>query len=223
MESRTWSSPFHAGTIAAPIWSSRPTKAASARSRKTGSGSWRPRGTRWRWHGPPRTRSSSSGSIFHKGTVQALVLKVESTGESQTFLETYEDQCRNAGPIMNLFQGPEVAWKSLQLEAAYVVGVTLTAGSQVIFFRANLVGIKATRAWKNGAAVFTYQLQLEKDLEPETDKDLAHFVNAKEMNARTLKMETVKWPFQFEALEPMAQSVDPETGGADGNEGEFED
>lgn len=157
-----------------------------------------------------------------RGTVQALVLKVESTGESQTFLETYEDQCRNAGPIMNLFQGPEVAWKSLQLEAAYVVGVTLTAGTQVIFFRANLVGIKVTRAWKNGAAVFTYQVQLEKELEPETDKDLAHFVNAKELHPRTLKMETVRWPFQFEALEPLAQSVDTETGGADGNEGYFE-
>lgn len=153
------------------------------------------------------------------GTVQALVLKVESTGEAQTFLETYEDQCWNAGPIMNLFQGPEVAWKSLQLEAAYVVGVTLTAGTQRIFFRANLVGIKATRAWKNGTAVFTYQIQLEKELEPETDKDLAHFVNAKEMNPRTLKMETVKWPFQFEALGAVAHSVDTGTGDANGNEG----
>lgn len=156
------------------------------------------------------------------GTVQALVLKVESTGDSQTFLETYEDQYRNAGPIMNLFQGPEVAWKSLQLEATYVVGVTLTAGSQVISFRANLVGIRVTRTWKNGAVLFTYQIQLEKELEPETDKDLAHFVNAKEVNARTLKLETVKWPFHFEALEPLAQSVDPETGGADGNGGDFE-
>lgn len=157
-----------------------------------------------------------------RGTVQDLVLKVESTGESQTFLETYEDQCRNAGPIMNLFQGPEIAWKSLQLEAAYVVGVTLTAGSQVIFFRAHLAGFRVTRTWKNGAAMFTYQIQLEKELEPETDKDLAHFVNAKEMNPRTLKMETVTWPFQFEALEPLAQSVDTETGGADGNGGDFE-
>lgn len=157
-----------------------------------------------------------------RGTVQALVLKVESTGESQTFLETYEDQCRNAGPIMNLFQGPEVAWKSIQLEAAYVVGVTLTAGPQVIHFRANLVGIKVARAWKNGSALFTYQLQLEKELEPETDKDLAHVVNAKELHPRTLKMETVRWPFQFEALEPLAQSVDTETGGAEGNEGDFE-
>lgn len=148
---------------------------------------------------------------------------MESTGESQTFLETYENQCRNAGPIMNFFQGHEVAWKSLQLEASYVVGVTLTAGTQVIFFRANLVGIKVTRAWKNGAAVFTYQVQLEKELEPETDKDLAHFVNAKELHPRTLKMETVRWPFQFEALEPLAQSVDTETGEADTNGGDFED
>lgn len=157
-----------------------------------------------------------------RGTVQDLVLKVESAGESQTFLETYEDQCRNAGPIMNLFQGPEIVWKSLQLEAAYVVGVTLTAGSQVIFFRANLVGVQVTRAWKNGAAMFTYRIQLEKGLEPETDKDLAHFVNAKGINTRTLKMETVKWSFRFEALEPLAQSVDTETGGVDGNEGYFE-
>lgn len=157
-----------------------------------------------------------------RGTVQALVLKVESAGDNQTFLDTYEDLCRNSGPISNLFQGPEVAWKSLQLEAAYTLGVTLTAGPQVVAFRANLVGIKVTRAWKNGAELFTYQIQLEKELEPEVDKDLAHFVNAKEMNARTLKMETVKWPFQFEALEPMAQSVDTETGGADTNGGDFE-
>jgi hypothetical protein len=156
-----------------------------------------------------------------RGTVQALVLKVESTGEAQTFLETYEAQCWNAGPIMNLFQGPEVAWKSLQLEAAYVVGVTLTAGSQVISFRANLVGIRVTRTWKNGTIMFTYQIQLEKELEPETDKDLAHFVNAKEMNPRTLKMETVKWPFHFKALGAVAHSVDPETGGVDGNGGRF--
>lgn len=157
-----------------------------------------------------------------RGTVQALVLKVESSVEYQTFLETYEDQCRNAGPIMNLFQGPEVAWKSLQLEASYVVGVTLTAGTQVIQFSANLVGIKVARVWKNGSALFTYQLQLEKELEPETDKDLAHFVNAKELHPRTLKMETVRWPFQFEAIEPLAQSVDTDTGEADTNGGDFE-
>lgn len=157
-----------------------------------------------------------------RGTVQALVLKVESPGEFQTFLETYEEQCRNAGTIMNLFQGPGVAWKSLQFEAAYVVGVTLAVGSRVIFFRANLVGIKATRAGKNGAAMFTYQIQLEKEPDPETDKELAHFVNVREMNPRTLKMETVKWPFRFEALEPLAQSVDTETGGAEGNEGDSE-
>lgn len=36
------------------------------------------------------------------------------------------------------------------------------------------------------------------------------------------KMETVKWPFRFEALEPLAQSVDTETDGADGNGGDFE-
>ena len=153
------------------------------------------------------------------GTVQALVLKVESTGEAQTFLETYENQCQNAGPIMNLFQGPEVAWKSLQLEPAYVTAVSLNAGSQFIFFHAHLVGIRVTRTWKNGASLFTYQIQLEKELEPETDKDLAHFVNAKEMNPRTLKMETVKWPFQFKALGAIAHSVDTGTGDADGNEG----
>lgn len=158
-----------------------------------------------------------------RGTVQVLVLKVESAGEDQRFLETYEDECRNSGPVMNLFQGPEVAWKAITLEAAYTVGVTLTAGPQVIQFRANLVGIKVTRAWKNGSALFTYQLQLEKELEPETDKDLAHFVNAKELHPRTLKMETVRWPFQFEAIEPLAQSVDTDTGEADTNGGDFED
>lgn len=168
-----------------------------------------------------------------RGTVQALVIRAEFAGEDQTFLETYEDQCRNSGPIMNLFQGPEVAWKSLQLEAAYVVDVLLDFDSVYdvdrskcpdagLKFRANLVGIKVSRTYKNGMERYTYQIQLEKDLDPSVDKDLAHFVNAKMVNQDTLKNEVVRWPWLFEAVEPLAQSVDTETGGADSNEGDFE-
>ena len=168
-----------------------------------------------------------------RGTVQALVIRAEFAGEDQTFLESYEDQCRNSGPIMNLFQGPEVAWKTLQLEAAYVVDVTLDFESvydvsreklpeRGITFRANLVGFKVSRVYKNGMERYCYQIQLEKDLDPAVDKDLAHFVNAKMVNQETLKNEIVRWPWSFEAVEPLAQSVNTETGGADGNEGDFE-
>lgn len=45
--------------------------------------------------------------VKKRDMAQDLVLKVESAGESQAFLETYEDQYGNAGPVMNLFQGPE--------------------------------------------------------------------------------------------------------------------
>lgn len=154
------------------------------------------------------------------GTVQALILKVESIGEAQTFLETYEDQCRNSGPIMQLFTTP-VSWKSVQIEAAYLFDVVLNTGNTPIHFQARLAGIKVNRTYKNGFEHFVYQLQMEKELEPAVDKDLAHFVNAKELNMKSGRLETVLWPFELEALEPVAQSVNTETGG-EAVEGDFE-
>lgn len=141
------------------------------------------------------------------GTVQLLTVKMESAGEVQNLLESYGDQCNNAGNISQLFHLP-IGWKSINLEAAYHVALSVElSADQDLDFRARLVGIKVARSWKNGGDWFTYSLALEKDLDPVVDKDLAHLVNAKQANERTGKPELVLWPILWEALEPVAQSV----------------
>jgi len=149
------------------------------------------------------------------GTVQVLAIKMESAGEVQNLLDGYEDKCNNAGNVSELFHLP-IAWKSITLEAGYKVRLSVSLGpDQDLDFDARLVGIKVSRAWKHGADVFTYSVTVEKDLDPNVDKDLAHLVNAKQTNQRTDKPELVLWPILWEAVEPLAQSVPESEDGAE--------
>lgn len=153
-------------------------------------------------------------------TVQTLALKFEAVGELQGFLDPLGD-LPNLQQVPGLFRLP-CPWRSLVLDTPYVVDVTLQNPQDpdrpLLAFRATLRTVKVVHAWKHGADVYTYTLGLEKDPEPHVDRDLVHFLNAKERNARTDKLELVLWPWQFEAIEPLAQSADTSNGQGDAGE-----
>ena len=155
-------------------------------------------------------------------TVQLLNLKFEAIGEDQSFLDDLDEQepaILDSKHIPGLFRLP-IGWKGLTFELGHVVKVTLhdptDPTKEILSFRSVLHGLKVARVWKNGNDVFTYTVVLEKELDPNVDKDLVHFVNAKARNPRTDKMEPILWPWTFEAIEPAAASIPPE--GQDGTD-----
>ena len=154
-------------------------------------------------------------------TVQLMALKFEQIGEEQGFLQPFGD-LPGFEQVPGLFRTP-IPWRGVALDTPYVVDVTLNnpeaPDRPLLAFRAILRTVKVSKAWKHGADVFTYVVTLEKDLDPTIDKDLAHFVNVKTRNARTDKMELVLWPWEFEAIESVAASVNTSEG-EDGDPGE---
>lgn len=149
------------------------------------------------------------------GTVQVLVIRFEalaSTDEPQNLLASIGEAIPSMKGVPALFVEQPTPWDRLSLDVAHVLQVTLNMGTaeapQELTFRAVLRGLKVARTYKKGLDVYTYTLTLEKDLEPTTDKDLAHLVNAKGMNDRTNRPELVLWAWTFEPVEPEPQSVE---------------
>lgn len=151
------------------------------------------------------------------GTVQVLVLRFESLGDVQNLLDSIGETIPSMRGVPALFKEQPTPWDRLSLDVAHVLQVGLEAGTadqpQEITFRAVLVSLKVSRTYKKGVDVFTYSLTLEKGLEPETDRQLVHFVNAKGLNQRTGRPELVLFPWTLEPLEPAAQSVETDEEG----------
>lgn len=140
------------------------------------------------------------------GTVQVLVLRFESIGEVQNLLDSMADHIPGQEHVKGYFALP-VPWKNLSLSVSHAIRVTIALTEDPVVFTAILRGVKVSSAWKHGADVYTYNLQMEKELEPEIDRDLVHFVNAKGRNERTGKVVLLEWPFRLEAVEPVAESA----------------
>lgn len=148
------------------------------------------------------------------GTVQVLVLRFETVAQEKHLLEALGTAFPAFSKVPEYFREDPTPWRLLSLDMGHRVAVELDAGTadapKVLEFVAVLKSLKVSRSYKKGVDVYTYTLGMEKELEPETDRQLVHFVNAKAISQRTGKPELVTWAWTVSkaAPEPEEQPED---------------
>lgn len=132
-----------------------------------------------------RTKASDQ-----RGSFMALRIRMAIHGDDQRLLDPWARIPGKEG-VSDLFQGETTPWKAIVLEARTPVTLAVLMGQQELQVPVVLVGIKVSRTYdkKAGVDLYTYTFDLEKDLDPEQDKDLPHLVKA-----RNERGDLIEWP-----------------------------
>ena len=140
---------------------------------------------------------------IEENVVLSFNIKHLEEGELQTFLNSYQDKCKQQN-IKNLFNFP-VNWKSINIEANYRFRVEFDE----IEFIADLKAIKVKRTYKNATETFQYDLEFQKPMEKDSDLFLSTYLNQKEENENSKKV-LIQYSTYLHPLESVSEGITPE-------------
>lgn len=118
--------------------------------------------------------SAGDGRDQSDKVVERLVIRyIDQTGGQQNFLDSLQSACTIPN-LSQLFYFP-VQWKSIAIQIEQTA--ELTVDFDAVTFDALLLGIKVRRSFKKELEIFTYDIELQKEVDREFDMTLSDYLD----------------------------------------------